>query len=72
MFTAALPGNRLSIYTSAFARHGPHRKHNFPPIITSIRVYGAVAWKRVDKIRYNIDKTTYRVEHVYEIETSTN
>jgi hypothetical protein len=54
MFTAALPGNRLSICIRDFSRRGPHRKHSFPSIVASIRVYEAVAWQRVDQIRYNI------------------
>jgi hypothetical protein len=48
-----LPGNRLPIYIRAIARLGPHTKHSFPSIVASIRVYGAVAWKRVDQVRYN-------------------
>jgi hypothetical protein len=35
-----------------FARRGPHRKYSFPCIVASIRV--AVAWQRVDQIRYSI------------------
>jgi hypothetical protein len=62
MFTAALPGNRFSIYIyiyiRAFVRHGLHRKHSFLSIVFSIRVYGAVVWQRVDQIRYNIYDVT--------------
>jgi hypothetical protein len=54
MFSTALPSNKLPIYNRAFARRGPHRKHIFPSIIASIRVYEAVAWQRVDQIRHNI------------------
>jgi hypothetical protein len=56
MFTAVLPGNGLP-YLRAFTRSGPHRKHSFPSIVASIRVYRAVAWQRIDQIRYNIFKS---------------
>jgi hypothetical protein len=36
------------------ARRTPHRKYSFPSIVACIRVYKAVAWQRVDQIRYNI------------------
>jgi hypothetical protein len=42
------------LYLRAFARSGPHRKHSFPSIVVSIRVYKAVAWQRVDQICYII------------------
>jgi hypothetical protein len=51
MFTAAFPGNRLPI-PPYFAWRETHRKHNFPSIVTSIRVYRAVAWQRADQVRY--------------------
>jgi hypothetical protein len=45
MFTAALPGNAILF--------GADRIENsFHSIVASIRVYGAVAWQRVDQIRY--------------------
>ena len=31
-----------------------HREHNSPSIVACIRVYKAVAWQRVDQIRYSI------------------
>jgi hypothetical protein len=43
------------LYLCAFARRGPHRKQSFASIVASIRVYSAVAWQRVDQIRYNIN-----------------
>jgi hypothetical protein len=52
MFTAACSGNKLHIHVRAFARRGSHRKHGFPSIVASIRVYAAVAWQRVDQIPY--------------------
>jgi hypothetical protein len=53
MFTASLPGERIS--TSLFApRRGPHRKQSFPSFVGSIRVYRAVAWQRVVQIRDNV------------------
>jgi accessory gene regulator protein AgrB len=42
------------LYLRAFVRSGPHRNHSFPCIVASIRVYRAVAWHRIDQIRYNI------------------
>jgi hypothetical protein len=40
------------LYLRAFAWSGPHRKQ-FPFYCCLIRVYRAVAWQRVDQIRYN-------------------
>jgi hypothetical protein len=31
-------------------------ENSFPTIVSSIRVYGTVAWQRVDQIRYNINR----------------
>jgi hypothetical protein len=54
MFRAALPGNRIPI-SPCFARRRPHRKRSFSFTVTSIRAYRAVAWQRIDKIRYSIN-----------------
>jgi hypothetical protein len=51
MFTTLLPGSRLP--TAPCARPA-HRKYSFPSIVACIRVYRAVAWQRVDQIRYII------------------
>jgi hypothetical protein len=34
------------------ARREPHGKHNFPFIVTSMRLYSSVAWQRIVQIRY--------------------
>jgi hypothetical protein len=47
------------LYLRAFARRGKHRKHSFPSTVASIRVYKAVAWQRVDQIRYNVVRKFY-------------
>jgi hypothetical protein len=42
---ACLPLSCLAtdfLYLRAFARRGPHRKHSFPSVVASIRVYRAV------------------------------
>jgi hypothetical protein len=41
------------LYHGAFYQRGSHRKHSFLSLVASIRVYRAVAWQRVDRIRYN-------------------
>jgi hypothetical protein len=38
----------------AFAWRGPQRKHSFFSVVACIRVYKAVAWQRVDRIRYSM------------------
>jgi hypothetical protein len=52
MFTAALPGNRLSISPRLCSAR--ITENSFPSTVASIRVYEAVAWQRVDQIRYII------------------
>jgi hypothetical protein len=42
------------LHLRTFFRHGSHRKHSFLSIVASLRAYRAVAWQRVDPIRYNI------------------
>jgi hypothetical protein len=42
------------LYLRAFARRESHRKHSFPSIVAFIRVYKAVAWQRIDQIRYKM------------------
>jgi hypothetical protein len=47
----------LAIYFLQFrapAWRKPNRKHNFPSVVASIRVYRAVAWQRVYQNHYSI------------------
>jgi hypothetical protein len=42
-------------YISVLLLSGDRTENSFPSIIVFIRVYKAVAWQRVDKIRYSIN-----------------
>jgi hypothetical protein len=49
-----VPWQQIFLYIyPCFARRGQHRKHSLPSIAAAIRVYRAVAWQRVDQIRYS-------------------
>jgi hypothetical protein len=41
-------------YISVLLLDADRTENSFPSIVASIRVYRAVAWQRVDQIRYNI------------------
>jgi hypothetical protein len=67
MFTVALLDNRLPIYVLFLG--ADHIEKNFLSIVACIPVYKAVAWQRVDTIRYSIFKSQnyfmllFRVTH---------
>jgi hypothetical protein len=64
MFTAALPGNRLPISPCFCSARAAEKIYSFPSTVASIRIYIAVAWQRLDEIRYNIFKCRLKVEIV--------
>jgi hypothetical protein len=51
----------------AHAWRGQHRKHSFPSIVACILVYRAVAWQRVDQIRYSMLNCYWYINSLHNI-----
>jgi hypothetical protein len=51
--SSAPPCIYIYIYILVLLLGADRLENSFPSVVSSIRIYGAVAWQRVDQIRYN-------------------